>query len=173
MIFPPPIKRTHTLAERAALPAEARRAVIRGEAADRRRYVDDYVRLNRPGGIGASPVSAGTGGGTRVAGAGVWGPPLWARIHMLPLSDEWRESPGFAADWVTGPFRSTVPCGICQRELDALMRSMPKPPDDRGAFARWAWELHQGVNRNLGEVGITWEDAMAIYDYPLEWNIDA
>jgi len=81
------------------------------------------------------------------------GPGLWRELHMATAN--------FPA--VVESITRQVGCGECRRHWLQLLKDMPPDYSSAEAFFRWAWEIHQAVNRRLGKAGISLEAARSLY----------
>lgn len=70
----------------------------------------------------------------------------WTVLHT--------EGVGKDAAWLAA-WEKSIPCGRCQVKYRELVKANPPTFP---LTARWTWELHEGVNRDLGKPEFSWRE---------------
>lgn len=88
----------------------------------------------------------------------------WKWIHQMALSADLETFTNFIYC-----MRSVLPCVSCREHFSELIESVRFPEDDRDSIRKFAYFLHDSVNRRIGKRSISLEEYMKITDFGVNW----
>jgi hypothetical protein len=98
----------------------------------------------------------------------LWGPSVWAAIHLICLGAPEKIDPAtqnaYATFFKQLPY--ILPCATCAKHLEANLQTLPLEGDvtqTRESLFRWSVELHNLVNKQLGKPMMTLQDARLLW----------
>ncbi|MAB98621.1 MAG: hypothetical protein CMK71_11220, partial [Pseudomonadaceae bacterium] len=92
-----------------------------------------------------------------------WGPVWWGFMHSLAETYPCAPSAAHrrAARRALHAIGALLPCPRCKRHFAEMMRTRPPALRNREALVEWMWGTHNEVNRRLGKVEVSREEAFA------------
>ena len=101
----------------------------------------------------------------------VWGPSLWHYLHTLsfnyPINPTKHQKESHKAQLML--LKETLPCRYCRENLKNNFKTLPLKAchlENRDAFSRYVYELHEVVNKMLGKKsGLTYCDVRERYEH--------
>lgn len=82
-----------------------------------------------------------------------WGPQTWQLIHAIAhtFPDQPTEAEQSAVHGLMDAMIKLLPCALCRGNLAKELDALPPDTSSRSAMIKWAWTLHNSVNRRLGK----------------------
>ena len=102
----------------------------------------------------------------------IWGPPAWVTFHAISFGYPMKPSPEQKLNYrqYYEAVGDTLPCRYCRESYKGFTQSGDTVLDDRvfenrESLSRWAYRLHEAVNRKLGvNYGVSYEDVVKRYE---------
>ena len=102
-----------------------------------------------------------------------WGRAAWKFMHAVaftmpddPTPEERKRYGRFFA-----AVQEVLPCHKCSMELKQLYADRPFPlQGGRERVSKWLWDLHNQVNRRVGNRTVSWEEAVQEFLPPSMWG---
>lgn len=98
----------------------------------------------------------------------IWGPYVWATIHLICLGAPERFNSGDAAAYriFFENLPNILPCETCKEHLIQNLKNVPMDTafnGGRDTLFAWSVKLHNQVNQMLGKPVVRYEDAAAYW----------
>lgn len=103
-----------------------------------------------------------------ISNSHVFGPGLWWSLHIDSINIINSEDAEYYIK-TTNRKLASIPCQECRNHaLDYLSKNpVTKYNALEEGYFRWGWEFHNTVNRRLGKVELTYDEAKMIYVNPM------
>jgi len=82
---------------------------------------------------------------------------LWQLLHTHKYESEEDAKVWFEA------WKAKISCGSCKSHLEELLRVLPVDYSSKEGFFKWTVEIHNMVNKKLGKVEISVEEAILLW----------
>lgn len=91
----------------------------------------------------------------------VWGPHAWTFLHAVAHAypDDPTETDKEHYTNLFLSLRYTLPCPTCQEHFRTVIQKYPIRLDSRRDLEEWVVDIHNEVNRNLGQDEYTYHEA--------------
>jgi|TARA_R110002153_G_scaffold197838_3_gene351382 hypothetical protein len=101
----------------------------------------------------------------------IWGPPLWHFLHVIsfnyPVHPTTTDKENYKKFIIN--LKNILPCRYCRDNLKKNLRELPltnKDLENRDAFSRWMFELHELINTMLNKKsGLKFCDVRERYEH--------
>ena len=82
---------------------------------------------------------------------------LWQLLHTYKYESEEDAKIWFEA------WKGKISCGSCKAHLEELLKALPTDYSSKEGFFKWTVEIHNMVNKKLGKVEISVEEAILLW----------
>jgi hypothetical protein len=91
----------------------------------------------------------------------IWGPIFWNTMHIVTLgyAENPTEAEQMAAKDFFNALKFLIPCPICRHHYTEILKTDPVESAviSRTKLVQWAFNIHNKVNKEIGNREITWE----------------
>lgn len=91
----------------------------------------------------------------------IWGPIFWNTMHIVTLgyAEKPTQDEQKAAKEFFNALKFLIPCPICRHHYTEILKTDPVESAvvSRTKLVQWAFNIHNKVNKEIGNPEITWE----------------